>query len=142
MQLLDSWKESLKFFEHKNLSLMALVTLKAIKYTYQHILKYIGILIVLVLAISMFIGPRMPGQWAEAWMVVAWAARILFLVFVYLTVRSSVMKKNWAYYRTFLMPGIVIGLQLAFLFGILHWIGYSWWLLVNIPVTFYILFSS
>lgn len=141
MQLLDSWKNSLKFFERKNLSMMSLVTLKAIKYTYQHIIKYLGVPLVLMAFISMVIVPRMSGQVFYVWQLISWIAKIFFLVFVYLTVRSSVMKKDWLYYRTFLVPGIVVAFELAVILALLHWFGYYWWLIINIPVTFFILFS-
>lgn len=140
MQLLDAWQESLKFFERKNVTFVGLVTLKAIKYTYEHIVKYLGIFIIFVVAMTMFVEPRLPAQWAMLWHAFAWTARIIFLVFMYLTVRSSVMKKDWSYYRFFLAQGAMVAMRLGVLFSVFGFIGYQWWNALSLFITFEVLF--
>lgn len=140
MQLLDAWKESLKFFNRKNLTLMGLITLKTIKYVYAHIFKYMGIFILIIIAMNMFVEPRMIGHWLKIWHIIVWLARMIFLVFMYLTVRPSIMRKDLLYYKTFLVPGLLVGLNLVLIFILLSFIGYQWWLALNIFVTFAALF--
>jgi hypothetical protein len=140
MQLLDSWKESLKFFDSKNLVLISLVTLKAIKYTYYHIIKYCGIFIAALAAVTIFVEPQFSPTLSTIWHAIVWMARIAFLVFVYLTVRSSVMKKDLLYYRAFFVQGIILSLHLALVFYFLSIFGYQWWMLISLFVTFEALF--
>ena len=69
MQLLESWKESLRFFDRKNITLYALVTAKAIKTVYEHIVRSLGVAIVLFVLFAMIFEPRFLN--GGAWMFVA-----------------------------------------------------------------------
>lgn len=103
MQLLDSLKRSLEFFERKNLSIFCLVTLKAIKTTYGQIGRYLllPLIVGLVLGGAIKHGPTLQ-------VVVVGLLMGLFLLAVCLAVRSSVLKKDWRYYLSYWKHGLYI----------------------------------
>ena len=92
--------------------MFGLVTLKAIQTTYSQIFRYLWVPIVLVLGADMvalyfkipFMQSQIPRKLINKfqfavicdmsfWLLIILALRILFLIFVYLTVRSSVLLK-------------------------------------------------
>lgn len=137
MHLLDSWKRSLEFFERKNFSMFGLVTLKAIKTTYGQIFRYLMVPILCVLFVEMtgFIPLK-----DFVWQVFIWALRIVFLFLVYLSVRSSVARKDWHYYRSYGRHALYILPLLGIIFLVLSCIGYWWWSVLTCFITFTILF--
>lgn len=141
MQLLDSWKRSLEFFERKNLSMFGLVTLKAIQTTYVQIFRYLLVPIVFVLGLDLLVSYfSIPFMQSQAVQLIFWVLRIAFLVFVYLSVRSSVLRKDWHYYKSYLRHSIYVIILLSLLFLALSWIGYWWWAMFTCFITFTILF--
>ena len=80
MQLLDSWKRSVEFFERKNLSVFGLVTLKSIQTTYSQIFRYLLVPIIFVLGVDMAaLYFKISFMQSQAWQVIIWALRIAFL---------------------------------------------------------------
>ena len=141
MQLLDTWKRSLDFLERKNLTLFGLVTLKAIQTTYSQIFRYLLVPIFFVLALDvMALHYNILFMHSQLWQLLIWTLRIFFLIFVYLSVRSSTLLKNWDYYRSYWKHGIYLLPFLSLVFLLLSWIGYWWWILLTPYVTFKILF--
>ncbi|HML19301.1 MAG TPA: hypothetical protein PKD74_01865 [Candidatus Dependentiae bacterium] len=129
MMLLDSWKDSIAFFEKKNVSMFFLVTLKAIQTTYAQIIKYLGIPLCLLIALDICVPQKSFNIF-----------HMLFFVFMYLTLRSSVEKKTWHYYKKYCVHGICLLAWLMVIFFVLSKIGYWWWSLITMIVTFAIFF--
>jgi len=129
MMLLDSWKDSITFFERKNLSMFCLVTLKAIQATYTQIIKYLGIPLCILLILDILV----PQKHFNIF-------HVLFFVFMYLTLRSSVEKKTWHYYQKYSAHGISLLAWLMGIFFMLSKIGYWWWSLITMVVSFAIFF--
>ena len=141
MQLLDSWKRSLEFFERKNVSIFGLVTLKAIKTTYGQIFKYLLVPIFFVLSVDlMILYDKFPFVQSRPLQLIFWALRIVFLIFIYLSARSSVLKKDWFYYRSYWKHGIYLLVLLGLVFVLLSQIGYWWWASLSCFITFTVFF--
>jgi len=129
MMLLDSWKDSIAFFEKKNVSMFFLVTLKTIQTMYAQIIKYLGIPLCLLIAFDIYVPQKSFNIF-----------HMLFFVFMYLTLRSSVEKKTWHYYKKYCVHGICLLAWLTVIFFVLSKIGYWWWSLITMVVTFAIFF--
>jgi hypothetical protein len=137
MQLLDSWKRTLDFFERKNLALFGLVTLKAIRTVYGQIFKYL-LLPIMCLACGELSG-LIPCN-AGWWQLILWVLRVIFLFLVYLSVRPSVEPKNWQYYRSYSKHALYILPWLGLIFLGLSYVGYWWWMLFASFIAFTVLF--
>jgi hypothetical protein len=124
MRLLSCWKDSMSFFERKNISTLSLVTLKTIQTTYVSMMKYIGIPLCLLAVIDVFLRPN-------GFHIV----HIAFFGFMYLTLRPSVERKSWHYYTKYLAHWLCLLVWLTGVFFLLGKVGYWWWSLVAMLVT-------
>jgi hypothetical protein len=129
MLLFDSWKDSIAFFERKNMNMFCLVTLKTIQTTYVHIIRYLGIPLCLLLVLDICV----PQKYFNMF-------HMFFFVFMYVTLRPSVEKKTWHYYKKYCVHGICLLAWLMGIFFVLSKIGYWWWSLITMAVTYAIFF--
>lgn len=140
MQVLVLWKKTLEFFEAKNLSQMGLLTLKTVAINSKAIwLFMLGsslIKVVFQVCLGFFFSNEL----------IPWALLIANLsanlVFIYLTLRSSVKRKTWGYYVSYWVPELKLFVALSVLIGSLHYITgyYYWWFFLGPIITWASLF--
>lgn len=131
MQILECWKKSISFFNQKSLKLFSLIAAKTIKTVYAQIFSDKGLLPLALLLVSILL--KMPYA-------VEWLFSIIFLFFIYLSIRSSVGRKTYSYYFYYWRHMLLVVPLLIAIFFVLSYIGYWWWGAVNIVIGFGILF--
>ena len=97
--LFGSWKESLSLFRPNNAKLFFLVTLKSIFTAYKTIILHLGWLIILSsLLQAMIAGTLGKGSPVMLIPTLGWS---IIIFCMYLIVRPSIQRKNYAYYGRF-----------------------------------------
>jgi hypothetical protein len=109
MRVLDSWGKTKDFFERKNFSLFILVTLKAIKTSYEGLLKFLGVPILLLIGLDILFDGRMSITADYCLFMV----RTGVVIFMFLTVRPSLQQKIWQYYRHYTLHAVIAGVWVA-----------------------------
>lgn len=129
MRLLDSWKQSFGLFERKNLAVFVLVWLKTVATTYRQFIEYLIAPFFAVQLLCLCI----PFNTMH---VMSNITYLVFFIFLFLTVRSSVLRKTWFYYSHYFTHGLFLLPWLMLIFFVLSKIGYWWWAIVTMFIAF------
>ncbi len=123
MQLIQSWKMSLRLFKPSNLKLFLLVTAKSICQVYRAMICYFWPLIIMALTIHKY--KLSYSASLPKWLIFFDAAtEILLIFFVFVAVRSSVSRKTVLYYMRHLPYLIPFGLWASFMYGLNYVLTY------------------
>ncbi len=98
---------------------------------YKLLWQTIGIPVIIFLLVSHIVTQYIPVTLQPVWQGFLWAGRIAFLLFAYLTVRSSIKRKTWPYYVEFLPLALYMALPLIVIFSVLSVTGYWWWSFIS-----------
>lgn len=131
MQLLECWKKSGDFFAKKNSEMFLLVTLKALKALFLHLIIYWAVPFIVLYSVHDALCPFKAS---------AWILRIAFLLILYLATRSSVARKTYSYYFNFWPHLLLLIPFMACVCFLLIYTGYWFWPFINVIVGFCILF--
>jgi len=135
-ELLISWKESLGLLINKR---FWLVTLKAVKETYSELFKRFWWLILLSTACDFLNGAHGRPIFNN---LLYWSGFFLWLLLVYLIflcVRSSIDKKNYAYYGSYSRSFVWFLLLLGSYWGYGFLVSYDWLSSIKVGSLFFVL---